>query len=444
MTRRAASFGAVALALLLVACNRSDSSRAESEYGEKSGGDCTVYSTDGGAYSQPAPDLNAATRADHESGEAIFNATASGFGPLYIHAGCDSCHFRAGRSFAGLGLLRLSEPGVEADGSPVAATGFGLQLQTLATGAASPEGTLSVSYVDDISGSYGDGEPFTLQRPAVSIDSPYTTLPDPLLQSLRAAPAVFGSGLLEALDDATILAAADESDTNADGISGRANYVRDAVTAELRLSRFGWKAEQPDVRQQVAAALHQDMGVTTTVFSTEVAAGQPQDDGLSDEPEVADAQLDLLVQFIRTLAVPARREPNDPVTLRGEQLFRDAGCASCHRPTMRTGNSHPIAALRNQTIHPFSDLLLHDMGDDLADDRPVFVANGHEWRTPPLWGLGLRNVVNAGTRLLHDGRARTVAEAILWHGGEAQDAREFFRTLPADDRAALLQFVESN
>jgi CxxC motif-containing protein (DUF1111 family) len=220
--------------------------------------------------------------------------------------------------------------------------------------------------------------------------------------------------------------------------------VWDVAAGQTVTGRFGWKAEAPSLRQQIAGAYSEDMGVTSSVFPVEACAGQPQDDGLADEPEVSDAELDVLETFIRTLAVPARRNPDDPTTLRGEQLFVDIGCAGCHAPTLTTGTTHPVPALRNQVIHPFTDLLLHDMGSGLTDNRTSFNASGAEWRTPPLWGLGLRDTVNTSTRLLHDGRARTVAEAILWHGGEALAARDAFRALTAIDRQALLQFLSSN
>ncbi|MGE0430795.1 MAG: di-heme oxidoredictase family protein [Planctomycetota bacterium] len=437
----AVAWVALVAAAVAVGCEARDV--PTSRYGLLAGGDATVFVAGSGAYEQPVPGLDPATQAAHDAGDTMFSTVPAGRGPLFNEPGCDSCHFRAGRSFAGLGLLRVSVPGVDAGGGPLPAADFGLQLQTRATSGVTREGDVTITH-EDVAGQYGDGTAFTLQRVVASIDNPYVALPGTLLQSLRAAPPVFGQGLLEALDDATILAAADEADTNSDGISGRANMVRDAVSAELRVGRFGWKAEQPDLRQQIASALHEDIGTTTSLFPAEACAGQTQDDGLADDPELADLQLEQLLQYIRTLAVPARRNPDDAITLRGEQLFLDAGCASCHTPTLVTGNTHPVVALRDQTIHPFTDLLLHDMGDELADDRQVFVATGNEWRTPPLWGLGLRNVVNPDTRLLHDGRARTTAEAILWHGGESLAAREAFRNLPADDRHALLQFVESN
>jgi CxxC motif-containing protein (DUF1111 family) len=259
------------------------------------------------------------------------------------------------------------------------------------------------------------------------------------------APAVFGVGLLEAVPEAHILAAADPDDTDGDGISGRPNQVADVVNGGTSLGRFGWKANVPSVEQQNAGAFHGDIGITSALFPDEncppeqVACGSALSGGV---PELDAAKLDRVTFYTRTLAVPARRDVGQPVTTEGQELFASLGCASCHLPELRTGESD-IAALSNQVIHPYTDLLLHDMGPGLADGRPDGEASGSEWRTAPLWGIGLVDTVNGHTRFLHDGRARNLSEAILWHGGEAQASADAFRASPARARDALIAFLES-
>jgi CxxC motif-containing protein (DUF1111 family) len=261
--------------------------------------------------------------------------------------------------------------------------------------------------------------------------------------SPRVAPPVFGRGLLEAVPDDVLLALADPNDGDGDGISGKANLVWDAVRQAVAVGRFGLKAGNSTLLQQTAGAYVQDMGVTNSVFSEESSAGQPQADGLDDEPELPDTQLDAATFYVQTLAVPARRDIDDPHVLRGKELFLEAGCASCHVPRLETRDHTGIAAVSHQVIWPYTDLLLHDMGEGLADGRREFEASGREWRTPPLWGIGLSTVVNGHSLLLHDGRARGFFEAILWHGGEAEAAREAVRAMDATDRAALVRFLES-
>ena len=262
--------------------------------------------------------------------------------------------------------------------------------------------------------------------------------------SPRLAPQVIGMGLLEAVPAATILAQADPDDSNGDGISGRANEVP-GEDGSPTLGRFGWKAGRATVRQQVAAAFNGDIGITSPLFPEEncppvqTACREAPNGGT---PEVTPSRLDSVDLYARTLAVPALRDATDTQVRRGFKLFEEFGCVSCHLPTLETGPSD-IEALAHQVFHPFTDLLLHDMGDGLADGRPEFGAGGREWRTPPLWGLGLLEEVNGFRFLLHDGRARTPAEAILWHGGEAQAAMEAFRDAPAEEREALLRFLES-
>jgi CxxC motif-containing protein (DUF1111 family) len=425
---------------------------------DQAGGSTTVFDATAKAYSLPAANL----RDEHQSaffvGNSFFNknwitAPASvtdrdGLGPLFNARSCSGCHLHDGRGRppeAGAPmvsmLLRISVPG---GGAPHPDAIYGDQIQNQAVSGIVPEAPVLVDYELD-SGHYADGEPYTLRRPRVRIANPHYGAASPrLLTSARVSPAVFGLGLLEAVPATTLLALADPDDNDGDGISGRANRVLDLRTGADAIGRFGWKAEQPSLRQQAAAAFRGDMGITSSLFPEEnhtarerACAQQPH----GGSPEIGDQRLDDVVLYLRTLAVPAQRKDRQPATERGNQLFESSHCARCHRPVMMTSETAALAELANQVIRPYTDLLLHDMGEGLADERPAFEANGREWRTPPLWGLGLLEVVSGHSFLLHDGRARNPAEAILWHGGEATAAREAFRQMPRADREALLRFL---
>jgi CxxC motif-containing protein (DUF1111 family) len=264
--------------------------------------------------------------------------------------------------------------------------------------------------------------------------------------SPRVGPAMIGLGLLEALDEATVVALADEDDADGDGISGRPNHVWDEKRQQPMLGRFGWKANQPTIEQQTAGAFLGDIGITSPMFPTpncppaQTACATATSGG---DPEIDQNKIDQVVYYSLLLAVPARRKVKDREVLKGKGLFAEAGCLDCHATKLVTGQLAGFPEVSGQTIHPYTDLLLHDMGEGLADHRPDFLATGTEWRTPPLWGIGLVHVVNGHTFFLHDGRARDLNEAILWHGGEAERAREAYRTMRRDDRAALLRFLES-
>jgi CxxC motif-containing protein (DUF1111 family) len=263
--------------------------------------------------------------------------------------------------------------------------------------------------------------------------------------SPRVAPAMIGLGLLEAIEESRLRELADPDDEDENGVSGRLNHVWDVDSSSLRAGRFGWKAEQPSLRQQAAAAFLGDLGMSTPLFAAQdCTEAQPecQQAATGGEPEVTESILDNLERYSQLLSVPVRQNWDDEQVRLGQELFTDAGCHECHTPNHRTGN-HALPELSDQSIWPYTDLLLHDMGEDLADDRPVFEASGSEWRTPPLWGLGRLPEINGHDRLLHDGRARGVAEAILWHGGEAKSARTAFVEMNEKQRAALVSFVES-
>jgi CxxC motif-containing protein (DUF1111 family) len=230
------------------------------------------------------------------------------------------------------------------------------------------------------------------------------------------------------------------------GLNGRLNYVRDDIQKKTVLGRFGWKANQPSIRQQIVAAFLGDMGVTSSLYIQEncppvqtLCLAMPP----GNRPELLDYNWDQMEFWQAALAPPAARNLELPQVKRGEQLFQQAGCAACHVPELRTGDYPLLPIIANTTFRAFTDLLLHDMGEDLADGRPDFLAGPRDWRTPPLWGIGLSAQVNGSTHLLHDGRARNVLEAILWHGGEAKAAKDAFSKMPADQREALISFVNA-
>ena len=290
------------------------------------------------------------------------------------------------------------------------------------------------------------GSPYSLRRPAYTFsDLQYGPMHPDTQLSPRVAPAMVGLGLLEAVPESTLLAMADADDTDGDGISGRPNRVWDKARQETVVGRFGWKANQPNVAQQVAGAFLGDIGITSPLFPHEncpveaVACRQASNGG---NPELSESLLGHVAFYSRTLAVPARRNSRLPEVRRGRKLFDEAQCNACHTPTLRTGAVPGLPDLSGQVIHPYTNLLLHDMGAGLADNRPDYEASGSEWRTPPLWGIGLIETVNRHTFFLHDGRARNLAEAILWHGGEAEASKEHFRRMPRADREALLQFLD--
>ena len=450
--------------ILLSACDSESPVAVEStpvfSTSEFSGGETTVFDASSHAFSIPAPNLSTAALAKHLEGDVEFEAvfvTAPavvnpGLGPIYNNISCINCHSRDGRGrppgvdegLVSL-LFRLSLPKAEdsvAGKPPTPVPGFGTQLNNRAIVEANPEGTVKIEYTEQTL-TTADGTRVHLRHPNYTLTETYQPLPENVEVSPRVAPAVFGLGLLEAIPENAILAYADEADIDGDGISGKPNYVWDVVAQRYTLGRFGWKANQPTLLQQVAAAYNDDMGITTSLFFVENSAGQSQLTEHGVTPEVSDEILEVVAFYVQTLAVPARRDVDNPQVKQGEQLFAEAQCASCHVPTLRTGVLTGVPSVSNQTIHPYTDLLLHDMGPDLADNRPDFHASGREWRTPPLWGIGLVQRVNGHTNFLHDGRARDLMEAILWHGGEAEASRQTVKQMSKAERDALIAFLES-
>lgn len=430
---------------------------------ELSGGQATVFDTTPNAFSQPVPGLARDQELLFFVGNSFFNqnwvtAPASttardGLGPLFNARSCAGCHFKdgrgrppdAGETATGL-LLRLSLPGQTPHGGPLPDPIYGGQLQDQAIMGLAAEGSVIITY-EEVPFTFPDGQVVQLRRPTYTITGPaYGEPAAELLISPRVANQMIGMGLLEAVPEADILALSDPDDRDGDGVSGRANQVWDVAAGRVALGRFGWKANEPTVAQQAAGAFLGDIGITTPLFvdenCTEAVAGCATADH-GGAPAIEPDDFAKVVLYASSLAVPARRDWDEPIVLQGKALFAEVGCAACHTPTLTTGEHPTIAALSGQTIHPYTDLLLHDMGPGLADGRPDFLAGGAEWRTPPLWGLGLIETVNGHTFLLHDGRARNTLEAILWHDGEAAAARDNFARLDAAQRGALLRFLDS-
>jgi CxxC motif-containing protein (DUF1111 family) len=461
MARRTA---VVLLVAVLAACG-SDGDSASVVVDAQLGGETTREVDNQNAFSFPAPKLSNEQRRLFEVGDSFFTenwvtAPAStdardGLGPMFNAQSCSSCHLLDGRGIPAstgngeLGLLvRLSVPGTGAQGEPLDEPNYGGQLQDRANLGIPAEGELVIDY-EDQPGTFGDGTPYSLRVPTYSIEGEaFGPLVDDVLISPRLAPQVVGMGLLEAVPESDIVAAADPDDGDGDGISGRPNRAWNPRTRQTELGRFGWKANVPSVEAQVAGAFHGDIGITSDLHpdqgctAVETACQQAVDGG---EPEITGERLAAVTFYSRTLAVPAMRDTDSDDVRDGAEVFEQLGCASCHSPTLHTGDSPSvdIATLADQVIHPYTDLLLHDMGRGLADNRPDFEATGSEWRTPPLWGLGLIDEVNGERFLLHDGRARSIEEAILWHGGEGEAAEESFRSAPAETRRKLLAFLEA-
>lgn len=405
------------------------------------GGDLTSPLQDRNAIQLPAPNVtDTDRRATQLSGFAIFHRLVQpdeGLGPKFNNSSCGGCHVSNGRGVVRLSpkteestmIVKVSRRKRAANGAPVDIPKVGEQLQDRATSGKSLY-KVKLQWIS-VPGRYPDGTRYTLRKPQLSFDIPNVD-ETKISSSLRMTPPVIGPGLLEAISEETILALSDPDDGNGDGISGRPQYVIDRRTGELALGRFGFKASHPTVEQQSAAAAFNDIGVTNPLFTKS---------GTSEE--MSEDTLNRLVVYQQLAGVPAARDQEDPTVVQGKALFQSVGCDGCHKVTLTTGTAGS-PEVQNQTIHPFTDLLLHDMGRDLADGRGEFEAGGREWRTTPLWGLGFSKTLSeVNARFLHDGRARTVEEAILWHGGEASASRLNFKNLSASDRAALIAFLNS-
>lgn len=441
------------------------------EDADLSAGSFTIDRADQRAFSEPAPILDARQRQSFMAGRSVFHRQWAsvnslngdwGLGPTFIADRCSACHVNAGRGKppeAGEQMLsmlvRVSVPGQDEHGAPNAHPNYGDQLQNRALdgtsvdlayagGAVPPEAAVYLDWIER-SEMLPDGEAVELRSPKLRIENlNFGPLGEDAMTSVRIAQPVFGLGLLEAVAEETLVDIARAQ--KAAGFDGRINYVWDSIGGRRAPGRFGWKANQPTLKQQIASAAIGDMGVASKFFPQQNCP--PVQDICArhlpgNDPELGGSEIDTTELWLRALAVPARRNMRDPQVRRGEEMFARAQCAVCHVPQLKTGASTAMRQLSNQTFRAYTDMLLHDMGDGLADGRADFLAGPRDWRTPPLWGLGLSQVVSGSTALLHDGRARNVTEAILWHGGEAAGSRALFANMPKADREAIVRFVEA-
>jgi CxxC motif-containing protein (DUF1111 family) len=497
----------------------------------------TEYKNSTHAFSQPAANLSAELLDYHLLGDANFELNPNNFGPVFNHTNCNACHQRDGRDSLPVllgeleylsnyiikdsnGWYKLNDEGTflrisiednsssvknEANcwGAPVGVPNFSDQLFHRGSyGVRSGSGNIGAGQADVWmkyaykTVTYPDGKSVTLSRPILAVDNPYDAPDDPseynpitvesnatsrlfrpdVKMGVRIGMPMTGLGLLNAIDEADILALADVNDSDNDGISGKPNWVCDKekydickaqnscdTNPPISLGRFGWKANTPSVAHQGLGAMRGDMGVTNPLFPNESIRGTDlmnsyksnnptfttyEDTGTTD----ADAEFaKSIVFYSETLSVPPRRNVDSVDVKQGGMLFESIGCIKCHNPSFTTASHYrsysvdgeEIAALENQKIYPFTDMLLHDMGDELGDGRRDFDATGNEWKTRPLWGIGATQIVNPGAGFLHDGRAKTLEEAILWHGGEAQAIKEDFMNLSATQRSQIIEFLKS-
>lgn len=443
------------------------------------GGATTKASVNGNIFSHFSANITFEEEQEFKLGNALFTKlwvsspsstqASDGLGPLFNARACQSCHLKDGRGHPPEGgadatsmFLRLARPARTDEERAVIAdyrklnfpdAVYGEQLQDLAVPGLQAEGRLQIAY-QDLPVKLADGEVVTLRKPSYSVaDLGFGPMEGDVTLSPRVAPPMIGMGLIQAIHEADLLANADPDDTDGDGISGKAALVRDHKSGELKIGRFGFKAQNASIRDQSSSAFVGDIGISTPDDPFDHGdCRKAQSDCLAmptgvqprlGPVEAPDPVLPLVTFYSENLAVPARRDIGDAGVLKGKQLFYQAGCASCHMPKFVTSRDAGNKAHAFQLIWPYSDFLLHDMGEGLADGQQVGVANGQEWRTQPLWGIGLTQTVNGHTFFLHDGRARNLTEAILWHGGEAQKARDAFASLSKTDRASLLTFLES-
>jgi CxxC motif-containing protein (DUF1111 family) len=450
-----------------------------SRFEEKSAGAATVRARrNADAFSQPSGNITFEDELEFKVGNGLFRKlwvsspsstlASDGLGPLYNARSCQRCHIKDGRGHppepndtnAISMFLRVSIPGgpkgataqikdyLVTQGDPI----YGTQMQDFAVQGHPAEYRLGVTYDEELI-DLSEGETASLRHPTYEAkDLGYGPLHADSMLSPRIAPQMIGLGLLEAIPAADILSLTDPNDTDGNGISGRANIVMSVQFSQPMLGRFGLKAGSPTIREQSAAAFASDIGISSSLFPN--GAGEctntqircqiaPHGDQDDRGTEIDDLGLDLVTFYSRNLGVPARRDADDIAVLRGKKVFYETGCTSCHQPSFVTHRLKDQREQRFQLIWPYTDMLLHDMGPALADNRPEARATGQEWRTPPLWGIGLTQQVSGHTYFLHDGRARSLLEAVLWHGGEAQSQRDAVVNMSTADREALIKFLES-
>mgnify|MGYP003640790505 FL=1 len=447
------------------------------------GGATTWLKPDGrNAFTHYSANMAFEKRLDFKLGEALFQRlwvtaptrtkAADGLGPLFNSRACNGCHIRNGRghpvdendpgSGATSMLLRLSIPPQNTDQLRDHLNGkvatipdpvYGGQFQDFSVPGIPAEGRVTVTYKTvpvDLEG----GETVTLRKPTYGMTNlAYGPLHADIMVSPRLAPPMIGLGLLEAISDDTLLARADPQDADNDGISGRVNYVWDLAKDDLAIGRFGWKAGMPTLDQQNQNAFQFDIGLSTPLYpngsgdcteAQTLCRNAPNGNSPEFENLEAHSQItDLVLYYARNIAPPVRINAGDADVIAGQKIFNVIGCAACHTPRYELPERADLPEQSGQVIWPYSDLLLHDMGDGLADHRPESQASGREWRTPPLWGIGRAKEIDDRAQFLHDGRATTILEAVLWHGGEATPARDAVTKLPPSDRSKLLAFLKS-
>lgn len=455
---------------------------ANAEPGERFPGGTATHTkkVNKNAFSHPSANMTFERELDFKVGNGFFKRlwvsapasteAADGLGPIYNARSCQRCHLKDGRGHPPSGpednavsmFLRLSVPPSNEAEKEAISSGrlklvpeptYGAQLQDFAIQGHKAEGRMIIEY-EEIPVELAGGEVVNLRKPTYSItDLAYGPMQPGTMVSPRVAPPMIGLGLLEAVPADDVLSLADPSDENGDGISGRPNMVWSREHETLMLGRFGWKAGEPNVNEQSQGAFAGDIGISVPLHPDgagectsrqESCKRAPNGNSPQYENLEADSKVtELVVFYSRNLAVPARRDPDDPRVLAGKKTFYEIGCAGCHNPKFRTPFDEEHPEQSDQLIWPYTDLLLHDMGEGLADHRPEGHADGREWRTAPLWGVGLTPMVNGHSYYLHDGRARSLLEAILWHGGEAQAQRDAVVGLTKPQREDLLRFVES-
>jgi CxxC motif-containing protein (DUF1111 family) len=420
----------------------------------------TTFDAGASAYGQPVAGLSPRDEQVFAFGDKMFDtrfvqgpaSVFSGLGPLYNQTSCAGCHNHEGRGrMPDFGdqyesvLFKISLPGKDEYGAPLPVPGFGHQIQDRAVFGENPEARVRVEWLDK-DFTFPDGTKTSLRFPNFTVQNAYRPFPAGVLLSPRLTRPNYGMGLVDAIPEENILKNADPNDANKDGISGKANYVFDYINGRNRvLGKIGWKASVVNVKSQVAKALLEDIGVTSSIFPQKIGIDQEQYRSayVGPGPDVPDSVIHALTFYMQSLCVPARRNVDDPDVVKGQALFNGIGCVKCHVDVQKTKVDSRFRPVSGQTIRPYSDFLLHDMGPDLSDGRPEYEAEASEWRTPPLWGIGLSKKVSGHGQLLHDGRARSFEEAILWHGGEAEKARNSYSRLTAASRKSLQKFLES-
>ena len=440
-----------------------------------SGGETTNIANNKNAFSLVAKNLEEYLKIDFLVGNALFeriwedaqvskNDTKDGLGPFFSASSCEQCHSGDGRghlpdeNFGDIdSISAVIQIGWAKKGKiellkyipdPV----YGSQISEFSVKNVLKEADIIFKY-DYKPEMFNNGIIVELRKPTILLKNlNYGKIGEDTKFSARIAQPIIGLGLIESISDLDILSNEDELDLNKDGISGKANRVWDIISNKETIGRFGWKASQPTVYQQIADAFFNDMGLSNTLhknpsncstFQT-ICNQIPNGNSVEyNDLEVSNEQLDLITFYSKQLGVPARRNINDKDVIAGKKIFYELSCHSCHVEKFQTSNNAEYNNLKKQTIYPYSDFLLHEMGEGLADSLSEFLANGNEWRTPPLWGLGLTETVSGRQSYLHDGRARTITESILWHGGEAEEIKKDFLKLDVIQLNSILKFLES-